>query len=65
MNPDSKDEGHGDAARHAYWNARMTQEFGADWAKQYATAHESGGGNGPQREAMDLLNAKSGGLRTY
>nr|WP_281033355.1 hypothetical protein [Nocardia concava] len=43
----------------------MTQEFGADWAKQYATAHESGGGNGPQREAMDLLNAKSGGLRTY
>ncbi|GAB0107925.1 hypothetical protein JMUB6875_69280 [Nocardia sp. JMUB6875] len=56
VNPDSKDDGHGDAARHAYWNARMTQEFGADWAKQYATAHESVGGNGPQREAMDLKN---------
>ncbi|MGW4350904.1 DUF6973 domain-containing protein [Nocardia sp. NPDC004582] len=56
VNPDSKDDGHGDAARHAYWNARMTQEFGADWAKQYATAHEGVGGNGPQREAMDLKN---------
>ncbi|MGW4531143.1 DUF6973 domain-containing protein [Nocardia sp. NPDC004340] len=56
VNPKSKDDGHGDAARHAYWNARMTQEFGADWAKQYATAHEGVGGNGPQREAMDLKN---------
>lgn len=55
-NDESSQDGHGDAARHAYWNARMTQEFGADWAKQYATAHEGVGGNGPQREAMDLKN---------
>ncbi|WP_433566428.1 DUF6973 domain-containing protein [Nocardia sp. CA-151230] len=56
VNENSKDDGHADAARHAYWNARMTQEFGADWAKQYASAHEMVGGNGPQREAMDLKN---------
>ncbi|MFF0610266.1 DUF6973 domain-containing protein [Nocardia tengchongensis] len=56
----SKDDGHGDAARHAYWNARMTQEFGSDWAQKYASAHEGVGGNGPQREAMDLKNNELG-----
>ncbi|MFC9993504.1 DUF6973 domain-containing protein [Nocardia sp. NPDC127526] len=64
----SKDDGHADAARHAYWNARMTQEFGAEWAEQYASAHEMVGGNGPQREAMDLKNNEVGrqiGLGEY
>ncbi|MGV9412790.1 DUF6973 domain-containing protein [Nocardia sp. NPDC003693] len=56
----SSDDGHADAARHAYWNARMTQEFGADWAEQYSSAHEKVGGNGPQREAMDLKNNEVG-----
>ncbi|GAB4583041.1 DUF6973 domain-containing protein [Nocardia sp. IFM 10818] len=56
----SKDDGHADAARHAYWNARMTQEFGAEWAEQYSSAHEMVGGNGPQREAMDLKNNEIG-----
>ncbi|MFE9326673.1 DUF6973 domain-containing protein [Nocardia sp. NPDC052278] len=53
-------DGHGDAFRHAYWNARMTQEFGAEWTQNYTTAHEKTGGNPPAREAMDLYNNKLG-----
>ncbi|WP_406275077.1 hypothetical protein OH799_02395 [Nocardia sp. NBC_00881] len=53
-------DGHGDAFRHAYWNARMTQEFGDDWTKAYTTAHEKTGGNPPAREAMDLFNNEKG-----
>ncbi|WP_330253708.1 hypothetical protein OG874_03635 [Nocardia sp. NBC_00565] len=53
-------DGHGDAFRHAYWNARMTQEFGEDWTQTYTTAHEKSGGNPPAREAMDLYNNKLG-----
>lgn len=56
----TKDDGQGDAFRHAYWNARMTQEFGAEWTETYATAHEKTGGNIPQREAMDLYNNQRG-----
>lgn len=55
-----QDDGHGDAFRHAYWNALMTREFGADWTKQYATAHEGLGGNPANREAMDLFNNEVG-----
>ncbi|UGT41833.1 hypothetical protein LTV02_39050 [Nocardia yamanashiensis] len=58
--PSSKDDGHADALRHAYWNARMTQEFGESWTQAYATAHEKTGGNNPQREAMDLKNNELG-----
>jgi hypothetical protein len=56
-------DGHTDAFRHAYWNARMTQQFGSDWAKQYATAHEAVDGtvnNSAVREAMDLYNNEVG-----
>ncbi|WP_433713646.1 DUF6973 domain-containing protein [Nocardia sp. CA-084685] len=53
-------DGHGDAFRHAYWNARMTQEFGEDWTQTYTTAHEKTGGNPPAREAMDLYNNRLG-----
>ncbi|WP_327115392.1 hypothetical protein OHB12_01400 [Nocardia sp. NBC_01730] len=53
-------DGHGDAFRHTYWNARMTQEFGDDWTKAYTTAHEKSGGNPPAREAMDLFNNEKG-----
>lgn len=53
-------DGHGDAFRHAYWNARMTQEFGEEWTQTYTTAHEKTGGNPPAREAMDLYNNKLG-----
>ncbi|MGY4101397.1 DUF6973 domain-containing protein [Nocardia sp. R16R-3T] len=53
-------DGHGDAFRHAYWNARMTQDFGEEWTQTYTTAHEKTGGNPPAREAMDLYNNQLG-----
>lgn len=56
-------DGHNDAFRHAYWNARMTSEFGENWAKQYATAHEAvttNINNSSVREAMDLYNNEVG-----
>ncbi len=51
---------HNDAFRHAYWNARLTQEFGEDWTRRFATAHESAPGNEAPREAMDLYNNEVG-----
>ncbi|MFE3188772.1 DUF6973 domain-containing protein [Nocardia sp. NPDC059240] len=60
MNEDSAADGQADALRHTYWNARMTQEFGEDWTKKYATAHEKSAGNPPAREAMDLFNNERG-----
>ncbi|WP_216216056.1 DUF6973 domain-containing protein [Amycolatopsis aidingensis] len=56
---DSNDS-HQDAFRHAYWNALMTRQFGADWTEQYATAHEALPGNPADREAMDLYNNEVG-----
>jgi len=56
----AKDSGYADAFRHAYWNAMMTKKFGAEWTKEYATRHESIGGNSPAREAMDLYNNELG-----
>lgn len=55
-----QDDGHGDAFRHAYWNALMTKEYGAEWTRQYATAHEGLNGNPANREAMDLYNNEVG-----
>jgi hypothetical protein len=54
------EDGHNDAFRHAYWNARMVQEYGADWAARFGTAHESLPGNSADREAMDLYNNEVG-----
>ncbi|WP_164017041.1 DUF6973 domain-containing protein [Pyxidicoccus trucidator] len=53
-------DGHRDAFRHAYWNALMTREFGAEWTQQFATAHEGLPGNPADREAMDLYNNEVG-----
>ena len=50
------EDGHNDAFRHAYWKARMVQEYGADWAARFGTVHESLPGNSADREAMDLYN---------
>lgn len=58
--PSTEADGHGDAFRHMYWNALMSQKFGEDWTETYATAHEKTGGNNPQREAMDLWNNELG-----
>lgn len=56
----TESDGHGDAFRHMYWNALMSQKFGEEWTDTYATAHEKSGGNNPQREAMDLWNNELG-----
>lgn len=52
-------DGHGDAFRHAYWNALMTREFGNEFAQQFATAHE-GSADTSDAEAMDLYNNEVG-----
>ena len=53
-------DGHNDAFRHAFWNARLTSEFGSEWTAQFATAHEARPGNPGMREAMDLYNNEVG-----
>jgi hypothetical protein len=53
-------DGHRDAFRHAYWSARLSQEYGADWARAFTTAHEGVPGNFANREAMDLYNNSIG-----
>jgi hypothetical protein len=55
-----KNDDQNDAFRHAYWNARMAQEYGDDWATRFATAHESPPGNPAAREGMDLYNNEVG-----
>lgn len=55
-----QNDGQRDAFRHAYWNARLTAEFGAEWTEQFATAHEAAPGNPADREAMDLYNNEVG-----
>lgn len=49
-----------DAFRHTYWNALMTQRFGEEWTRQFATAHERRPGEPAPREAMDLYNNEIG-----
>lgn len=49
-----------DAFRHAYWNALMTQKFGEDWTRNFATAHERRPDNYATSEAMDLYNNEIG-----
>ncbi|MFE7800388.1 DUF6973 domain-containing protein [Nocardia sp. NPDC057440] len=51
---------HTDAFRHTYWNARMTQEFGEEWTKEYTSKHEARPDNAAVREAMDLYNNEVG-----
>ncbi|CAM05289.1 hypothetical protein A8924_6463 [Saccharopolyspora erythraea NRRL 2338] len=56
-------DGHADAFRHAYWNALLTQRFGADWTESYTTAHErlpQEQANASTVEAMDLYNNEVG-----
>ena len=53
-------DGHRDAFRHAFWSARLAQEYGQDWAKAFTTAHEGLPGNWANREAMDLYNNSIG-----
>lgn len=55
-----RNDGHNDAFRHAYWNARLTAEFGEGWTKQFTTAHEGNNPGSSTREAMDLYNNEVG-----
>lgn len=57
---ESQNDDHNDAFRHAYWNALLSREFGADWARTFTTAHEALPGNEAVREAMDLYNNQVG-----
>ncbi|WP_420179174.1 WXG100 family type VII secretion target [Paenarthrobacter sp. TA1.8] len=57
---EDRNDDQNDAFRHAYWNALMVKEYGADWAEDYATAHEQLPGNPAPREAMDLYNNEVG-----
>ena len=52
-------DGHLDAFRHAYWNALMVREYGEDFARDFATAHE-GSADSADSEAMDLYNNEVG-----
>jgi hypothetical protein len=53
-------DGHTDAFRHAYGNARLTSEFGLKWTTQFTTAHEGSNPGNSTREAMDLYNNQVG-----
>ncbi|MGV0779235.1 DUF6973 domain-containing protein [Mycolicibacterium sp. XJ775] len=58
--PDATTDNHTDAFRHTYWNALMTQRFGEEWTRKFATAHERRPGEPAPREAMDLYNNEIG-----
>lgn len=49
-----------DAFRHAYWSARLTKAFGADWAQRFTDAHEDIPNNPAARDFMDRWNNSLG-----
>ncbi|UYN90165.1 MAG: hypothetical protein KIT08_02745 [Anaerolineales bacterium] len=49
-----------DAFRHAYWNALMTREFGEEFARDFATAHETHPDSVREAAFMDLHNNQVG-----
>ncbi|MDG4665497.1 EspA/EspE family type VII secretion system effector [Mycobacterium sp. 236(2023)] len=57
---DDTADNHTDAFRHTYWNALMTQRFGEQWTREFATAHERLPKNPATAEAMDLYNNELG-----
>ncbi|MDA2889543.1 EspA/EspE family type VII secretion system effector [Mycolicibacterium sp. BiH015] len=57
---DDTADNHTDAFRHTYWNALMTQRFGEQWTRDFATAHERLPNNPATAEAMDLYNNELG-----
>lgn len=48
------------AFQHAYWSALMTQEFGEDFAAEFATVHEKGDESERESQFMDLHNNEVG-----
>ncbi len=57
---EGRTDGHADAFRHAYWNAMLTDRFGEQWTREYATAHERNPDSHPTPVAMDLHNNEVG-----
>lgn len=56
---ETRHNGTGDAARHAYWNALITQDLSAATATEIGTAHEHSGlleGNPHNESVMDMHN---------
>lgn len=53
-------DGGADAVRHCYWNARMTQQFGAETASGFGWRHEYDDTQTAQQQAMDLHNNQMG-----
>jgi hypothetical protein len=49
-----------DAFRHAYWSARITSVMGADYAKDFTTAHETDPKSERNEQFMDLHNNEVG-----
>jgi len=52
-----------DAFRHAYWNALLVREFGAEFTESFTTAHETGwtpSDDADQMSFMDLHNNQVG-----
>jgi hypothetical protein len=49
-----------DAFRHSYWNALITQEFGAEYAQAFTTKHETSPGSVREEQFMDLHNNSVG-----
>ncbi|ACU38567.1 DUF6973 domain-containing protein [Actinosynnema mirum] len=58
--PGGLTDGHGDAFRHAYWNALMTRRYGEEWTRDFATAHERAPTGHEVPVAMDLHNNEVG-----
>jgi hypothetical protein len=48
--------GQGDALKHCYMSALLTQWGGADFAKAFGDAHEDDPTNKPKEKSMDLYN---------
>lgn len=53
-------QGKADAFRHAYWNVLMAKCCGLEWARDFATAHESKRSSYLDDEKMDLNNNEVG-----
>jgi hypothetical protein len=53
-------DGRADAFRHAYWNVLMAKCCGLEWARDFATAHESESPPTRDDTKMDLNNNEAG-----
>lgn len=49
-----------DAFRHFIWSGLVTNEIGADKAKEYLSAHENFPGNKQESKSMDIFNNNKG-----